>query len=84
MRGLVRLIFVGRPAVAVACLTNKTGGGRLLVVVVLQPALGKVVGFFVRNRSFAVSLRKIQMRKIGIGSMESDIMDNGFPLKLEQ
>ena len=59
MRGLLRLIFAGRPAVAIACLTNKTGGGRLLVVVVLQLALGKVFGFFVRDRSFAVFRSRI-------------------------
>ena len=46
MRGLSRLIFGGRPAVAIAYLTDLVGGGRLLVVVVLQLALGKVFWFF--------------------------------------
>ena len=46
MRGLSRLIFGGGPAVAIAYLTDLTGGGRLLVVVVLQLALGKVFVFF--------------------------------------
>ena len=61
MQGLLRLIFVWRPAVAIACLMNKTGGGRLLVVVVLQLALGKVFGFFVRDRSFAVFRSRISI-----------------------
>ena len=45
MRGLSRLIFGGPPAVAIAYLTDLTGGGRLLIVVVLQLALGEVFGF---------------------------------------